>query len=653
MAAILRICQRVEGMPLALELAAPWIRMLRCDEIASEIEQSLDLLATSLRNIPERHRSLRVVFEQTWRRLAPVEQSVLMHVAVFRGGCTREAAMAVTGATLSILSSLVDKALLRRTNLGRYEIHELIRQFAELRLRTDAALAEQAIQRHRDYFVAFLATRAAGVKGGRQKETMAAIQADIDNIRLVWRQAVANRDAKVFARTAECLFVYYLYTSGHYEGQNAFQQAAAAFIANPDAPNDLDADVELVVFDSQENLAAYLLAGQGYFLGRTRDANSGEILIEQALALLRRSMTADRRAEGFARLWLAWMYLLQGKPDKARDFVESTLTVLTTTSDLWAQGWLLILWANALMEARPLEAEEIYKRGLNVCEQSGDLNMAGYTSQMRSIANMNLGRYGQAKHYIDNAAKNFDELGNQLGTGYCLQRQSQLSILLGDYQQAIQSGRQAIAIFDEVKTEKNVTSTQIYIAKAYRLAGKHNEAKRLLQQLLQALPIHKEPLEMAHCSFGLGCIAYDQGELQQAELYLNTALAHYQQQSIDGCVADVYRYLGQVMVAHGCERYVEARQYFRMALELSTVHQLAPIALASCVGVASVFVPTGNQTGAIELLMLAQDHGASTFATKQRAQQLLAQMPAQVFDETPQLPDLWITIERLLTTLAE
>jgi tetratricopeptide (TPR) repeat protein len=559
----------------------------------------------------------------------------------------------MAGATLPVLSSLVDKALLRRTNVGRYEIHELIRQFAETQLHANATWVEQARQRHRDYFVDFLATRAAGVKGGRQKESMAVIQADIDNIRLIWQQAVAKRDAAAFAGAAECLFVYYLYTSGHYEGQNAFQQAASAFIANINASNHPAASVEPVVLANQENLAAYLLAGHGYFLGRTHDANRGEILIEQALALLRRSMTADRRTEGFARLWLAWMYLLQGKPKKARECAKSTLTILTEVGDLWAQGWLFILWANTLMEARPPEAEEVYKRGLAVCEQSGDLNMAGYTGMMRAIANMNLGRYVQAKQYIDNAAKKFAELGNRLGMGYCLQRQSELSLLLGDYEQTIQVGQQAVAIFDEVRTEKNVISTQINLAKAYWLAGNHAEAKSLLQQLLQALTIHNETWEIAHCSFALGCIACDEGELEQAEEYLEVALAQYQQQGIEGRVADVYRCLGQVMVAYGSDRYPEARLYYRQALELTTVHQLAPVALDSCVDVASFFMQTGKLTDAIPLLTLAQEHEASTFATKQRARQLLAELSPQGIDEIVKSLDLWATVEKLLAALAE
>jgi non-specific serine/threonine protein kinase len=165
MADIGRICQLVEGMPLGLELAAPWIRTLSCREIAAEIERSLDFLTTSLRNMPERHRSLRVVFEQTWGRLSDGEHAVLQQLSVFRGGCTREAAEQVTGATLPVLSSLVDKALLRRTNLGRYELHELIRQFAEAQLQTEPAAVEQAQQRHRDYFIAFLEARTAGVRG--------------------------------------------------------------------------------------------------------------------------------------------------------------------------------------------------------------------------------------------------------------------------------------------------------------------------------------------------------------------------------------------------------------------------------------------------------------------------------------------------------
>ncbi len=134
-AAIIRICALVQGMPLALELAAAWTRVLSCAEIAVEIEQGLDILQTSARNVPERHRSMRVVLNQSWEQLTAGEQQVLRQLALFRGGLTREAAAVVAGASLHTLSALVDKSWLYRSSAtGRYDLHELVRQFGEERL---------------------------------------------------------------------------------------------------------------------------------------------------------------------------------------------------------------------------------------------------------------------------------------------------------------------------------------------------------------------------------------------------------------------------------------------------------------------------------------------------------------------------------------
>jgi predicted ATPase len=81
---IIRICQLVEGMPLAIELAAPWLRVMSCEEIANELEKGLDILTTSMRNLPERHRSVRLVFDQSWQSLTPAEQAVLARCRCFK-----------------------------------------------------------------------------------------------------------------------------------------------------------------------------------------------------------------------------------------------------------------------------------------------------------------------------------------------------------------------------------------------------------------------------------------------------------------------------------------------------------------------------------------------------------------------------------------
>jgi predicted ATPase len=99
------------------------VRAISCREIAREIERNLDFLATTLRDLPERHRSLRAVFDHSWNRLNGEEQRIFRNLSVFRGGFQREAAEAVAEASLLVLSALMDKSLLRRNPSGRYEVH--------------------------------------------------------------------------------------------------------------------------------------------------------------------------------------------------------------------------------------------------------------------------------------------------------------------------------------------------------------------------------------------------------------------------------------------------------------------------------------------------------------------------------------------------
>ena len=116
---VVRICQLVEGMPLAIELAAAWIATLSCAEIAQEIAQDLGFLATSLQDVPERHRSMRAVADQSWGLLTASEQAALGRLSVFRRGFDRAGASAVAGASLPLLASLTEKALLRREKLPK------------------------------------------------------------------------------------------------------------------------------------------------------------------------------------------------------------------------------------------------------------------------------------------------------------------------------------------------------------------------------------------------------------------------------------------------------------------------------------------------------------------------------------------------------
>ena len=173
--AIIQICQLVEGMPLALELAATWVHALTFEQIASEIAHSLDILETPGRNIEPRHRTMRAAFAPTWQRLLDEERDAFIKLSVFRGGFTRDAAADVTGASLRVLSALVSKSLLRMDG-GRYDIHELLRQYGEERLDRAAEEAEQTRNRHCSFYARLLERQWPRLTGSEIKLALQDIQ---------------------------------------------------------------------------------------------------------------------------------------------------------------------------------------------------------------------------------------------------------------------------------------------------------------------------------------------------------------------------------------------------------------------------------------------------------------------------------------------
>jgi predicted ATPase/DNA-binding SARP family transcriptional activator len=181
-AAIATVCQLVEGMPLALELAASWVRVMPCREIVRCIQQDVDFLTTPLRNLPERHRSIRTLFDHSWRLLSAVEQGVLIRLSVFRGGCQVEEAIAVTGATLTLLLGLVDQSLVRVNGQQRFDLHELVRQYAAEQL-VASGEGELIRQRHYDAYLHFFRTGDSHLRRPQVATWVVRLEAELDNLR--------------------------------------------------------------------------------------------------------------------------------------------------------------------------------------------------------------------------------------------------------------------------------------------------------------------------------------------------------------------------------------------------------------------------------------------------------------------------------------
>jgi len=147
-----KICNSVEGMPLAIELAASWVRHMPLTEIATHIQSDLDILSTNLRDIPVRQRSIRALLDQSWTMLTETEHAVLAKLSLYRGDFNIDSARFIANANHFVINTLLDKSLIRVTVPGRYSLHPLIRQFAFDRLGM-MDLVENTFNTYFDYYL--------------------------------------------------------------------------------------------------------------------------------------------------------------------------------------------------------------------------------------------------------------------------------------------------------------------------------------------------------------------------------------------------------------------------------------------------------------------------------------------------------------------
>jgi predicted ATPase/DNA-binding SARP family transcriptional activator len=220
---ISRICRLLEGMPLGLEMAAAWVRHDNVGQILARLEESLQALASTWRNIPERHRSLQSVFDHSWQLLTAQEQAEFVRLAVFQGGFSPGAALAVAG--MSKPSVYHGKSLLRREEYGRFAMHNLIHQFTADKLRRDEAAHAAALRSHAHHYLHLLQEQENAFYGDPAQSALNKITTDLENIRQAWQWAVDQGELALLDKAYLSLYLYYETRGWFEEGQTHFQEA--------------------------------------------------------------------------------------------------------------------------------------------------------------------------------------------------------------------------------------------------------------------------------------------------------------------------------------------------------------------------------------------------------------------------------------------
>jgi predicted ATPase/DNA-binding SARP family transcriptional activator len=382
-AAIVDICRQVDGLPLALELAAAWVRVLSCAEIARELRQGTELLRAADARHPARHASIDAVFEQAWRRLTEAERAVLARLSVFHGGFSVDTARAVAGASLPVLGALADKSLLAKDR-DRMHLHPLVQQLAALKLQAAGARTETET-RHAAHFHGWLKQLEPATARG-QREALRAIDTEFDNCRRAWTSAAAHGLAAELRASLPTLRHYFEHRARFEEGLALWRQAAETPLAAADPV-----------------LRARLL-GQCALM-EMRLARYPEAQATAARAL----ETADEPAPGATRAVAD------------RDACYQALAV---------QG------GCALFLGRPGEAREVYLQALDLARARANASDIASTLDNLALCEKRLGHYDEALGMTLEALAEHRRHGDDARLAVCLNNLGSLYTFLDQDQEA-------------------------------------------------------------------------------------------------------------------------------------------------------------------------------------------------------------------------
>jgi predicted ATPase/DNA-binding CsgD family transcriptional regulator len=495
MADIIHICQLVEGMPLGIELATAWLKLLNCAEIAANIERGIDFLATRYEDVPSRHRSLRAVFEQSWLMLMVEEQSIFQRLAVFRGGFDVQAAEKVAGASLFSLSSLLEKSLLQRDEAGRFHIHDLLRQYAAERL---ASSNEEfgTSDAHAAYFANFLHQRRVDTTCGRQRQAGHEIGLEIDNIRAAWRWAIKQGNAGYIQQSVYPLYQYFRFTSRYREAQDTFRDAVMQLATHS--------------LETAGIALAELLCYQGWTCTRSGDIETAQAVFEQSyaiyetLGLAPTPGVATDPLSGFGTL-----ALIRGDYAEAIRIGEKALARSNTWNDQWNRMQALYILAGASLAQGDFQlARQQANKALNILRDGNENWMIAYVHiQLGSIARA-LGNYEEAQRQYEASYTVREAYEDREGMALTLNQLAMLAYLQGDYGQARRLYEQSHRMYLEIGDRGGMGTALNGQGVAACAMGDKIGAREFFQQAMRiALEIQFAPLIVsALVGFGELCL---------------------------------------------------------------------------------------------------------------------------------------------------
>lgn len=472
--AVVEICSHTTGIPLAIELAAVWTRTLTCAQIVAEIRRGLDMLYTRARNMPERHRSMRLIFDQTCDMLTEEEAIVFTRLSIFRGGFLKDAAEQVAGATFHVITSLIDKSLVRHDSTGRYRMHELIRQYAAEKLSQTPEAFQALTAQHAIYYMDFLHRYESKLQGGAQKQAIDDLRAELSNIQKAWRWAIDHGDVTLIQRGASAF-------AGFCEMQSRFRDAADLF-------EKVAQRLETAILTpEQENTLALIESYQARAFIRVGRLNEAEHIAHECMARYERLGIPP--VSGFStdpKFVLGILSLIRGN---YREALEYGLNVRQTSERFnhhFNQQLAYYLMAEAAIGLGDFENAKIYaeKTLLLLTEMDNPWSMAYTYNQLGRIARLQTDYVTSIQNY-QNSFKIRETFNDQEGMAQALSLIGEITLLYDGYDAAKGYFEKSLAIYRVIGDEGGLAKVLSSSAFAMITDQNYDAAQELLKEALE------------------------------------------------------------------------------------------------------------------------------------------------------------------------
>lgn len=566
--AIQRICHLVDGIPLALELAAAWVRVMNCEQIARQIESDLDFLTATWRDQPQRRRSMRALLEHSWNMLPPQEKLILQRLSILSGRFNLPAAQAVAQVTLPELISLLDKALIHWDSQSEsYTSHPLLKRYAAEHMAEKPGEQIETCKRHCQYFLNFIRQRRQAIHGPEVLQKLHEISEALNDIRLAWDWAVQNGQWEFLDLGLDGLFEFYKMEGRYAEGAVLFDTAAQA--------------VETATNLATQTLLWRLRMRQAAFIAQSRRLDEARKILEAGLPILR---TQDNPTElAFGLTYLGLTSILESKHADADTFLAEALSIARNSNlqlmeaDIlrnqaencehlgnlaaarqaieqaekiyhvledqqgkgrasYMRGWI------AFQQGDYLQAQACFQRTVEIGERLGDL--FGQSSGLDSLASLlrRRGYYSDAAENRRKALALIQQTGNQQGEAVVTANLGTDLLNQGDYATAQACYQRSLAIHREMGLRRNESIDLSNLANVTILSGDASTAMEYIQQGLAIAQANGDQFIMGVGFTIQGNVLYEMHKLSEANASYLQALDLMKANGQDAWVKEIRAY---------------------------------------------------------------------------------------------------------------